>query len=45
MGKIAKDREMVAYKHQGFWKPMDTLRDKIELESLWESGNAPWKLW
>ena len=37
--------ELRAYYHQGFWQPMDTLRDKNHLESLWESGNAPWKLW
>jgi glucose-1-phosphate cytidylyltransferase len=42
---IAKDGQMVAYKHTGFWKPMDTLRDKQELENLWDSGNAPWKNW
>lgn len=42
---IAKDDQMVAYKHTGFWKPMDTLRDKQELENLWDAGNAPWKNW
>jgi glucose-1-phosphate cytidylyltransferase len=42
---IAANGQMVAYKHSGFWKPMDTLRDKQELESLWEAGNAPWKNW
>jgi glucose-1-phosphate cytidylyltransferase len=36
---------MKAFKHEGFWKPMDTLRDKQELERLWEEGNAPWKVW
>lgn len=40
---IAKAGKLFAYKHNGFWKPMDTLRDKMELEALWESGNAPWK--
>lgn len=45
MEQIAKDDEMVAFKHTGFWKPMDTLRDKLELESEWNSGKAPWKLW
>ena len=35
----------MAYKHNGFWKCMDALRDKLELETLWTSGNAPWKLW
>ena len=42
---IASDNQMVAYKHSGFWKPMDTLRDKQELENLWDSGKAPWKNW
>ncbi|MCX7738951.1 MAG: glucose-1-phosphate cytidylyltransferase [Hydrogenothermaceae bacterium] len=43
--KLAIDGQLVAYKHTGFWKPMDTLRDKRELENLWNSGNAPWKIW
>lgn len=42
---LAKDRELVAYKHTGFWQPMDTLRDKNYLEELWQSGCAPWKSW
>ena len=42
---IASQGQMMAYKHEGFWKPMDTLRDKQELESLWDSGQAPWKSW
>ena len=42
---LAEDHQLNAYKHYGFWKPMDTLRDKISLESLWESGEAPWKVW
>jgi glucose-1-phosphate cytidylyltransferase len=42
---IAHGNQMVAYKHDGFWKPMDTLRDKHELENLWDSGKAPWKNW
>jgi glucose-1-phosphate cytidylyltransferase len=45
MERIAKENQMVAFKHQGFWKPMDTLRDKIELEAEWNTGNAPWKIW
>jgi glucose-1-phosphate cytidylyltransferase len=45
IGKIANDRQLAAFRHQGFWKSMDALRDKIELEALWESGNAPWKTW
>jgi len=39
------DGQLMAYRHTGFWKPMDTLRDKRELESLWQSGNPPWKVW
>jgi glucose-1-phosphate cytidylyltransferase len=42
---IANDKQLAAYKHYGFWKPMDALRDRIELESLWNSENAPWKIW
>jgi glucose-1-phosphate cytidylyltransferase len=42
---LANDGQLVAYKHTGFWQPMDTLRDKIQLEDLWKAGNAPWKLW
>ena len=42
---LAKDSQMMAFKHQGFWKPMDTLRDKHELESMWDSNKAPWKNW
>jgi glucose-1-phosphate cytidylyltransferase len=40
--KLSKDSQVAAYKHTGFWKPMDTLRDKNELEQLWQSGQAPW---
>jgi len=43
--RLAREGELVAFKHRGFWKPMDTLRDKQELEALWESGQAPWKKW
>lgn len=42
---LARDGELVAYKHHGFWQPMDTLRDKMQLEELWASDKAPWKLW
>lgn len=42
---LAKDNQLNAYKHNGFWKPMDTLRDKIELTNLWQSGEAPWAVW
>ena len=43
--KLTNDHQMSAYKHNGFWHSMDTLRDKTELEELWNSGQAPWKLW
>lgn len=43
--ELARHNKLSAYKHKGFWKPMDTLRDKNELEDLWEKGTAPWKLW
>lgn len=43
--RLAEEGELMAYEHQGFWQPMDTLRDKILLEELWESGEAPWKVW
>ena len=42
---IAADGKLVAYKHAGFWQPMDTLRDKMLLENLWQSGDPPWKVW
>ena len=43
--KLAKEGELSAYHHEGFWQPMDTLRDKNTLEELWDSQNAPWKCW
>lgn len=43
--KMAKDGQMTAYKHYGFWSPMDTMRDKSYLEELWSLGQAPWKVW
>ena len=43
--RLATDSELVAYKHHGFWQPMDTLREKNYLEGLWASGKAPWKVW
>jgi len=45
MEKLAASGELTAYKHPGFWQPMDTLREKNQLEALWESGRAPWKVW
>lgn len=41
----ANDGQLMAYKHSGFWQCMDTQRDKVKLEQLWESGKAPWKVW
>ena len=43
--EIAQDEQLAAFQHAGFWKPMDALRDRIELEELWKSGKSPWKLW
>lgn len=42
--QLARDQQLFSYKHDGFWKSMDTLRDKIELEQIWQSGKAPWKV-
>ena len=42
---LAKKKELMAFEHEGFWQPMDTLRDKIYLEELWSSKKAPWKIW
>jgi glucose-1-phosphate cytidylyltransferase len=43
--KLASSDQLMAYQHHGFWKCMDALRDKIELEEIWNSGNAKWKIW
>jgi glucose-1-phosphate cytidylyltransferase len=43
--QLAREARLSAYKHRGFWQPMDTLRDKMQLEALWASGRAPWKKW
>jgi glucose-1-phosphate cytidylyltransferase len=45
METLAQEGQMAAYQHNGFWQPMDTLRDKIHLEELWAGGKAPWKTW
>jgi len=45
MENLAKNNQLVAYKHNGFWQPMDTMRDKESLEALWQKNKAPWKLW
>ena len=42
---LAAQGQLAAYSHEGFWQPMDTLRDKLQLEELWASGRAPWKVW
>ena len=42
---LAKEKRLTAFKHTGFWHPMDTLRDKNYLEELWNSHNPPWKIW
>lgn len=42
---LARNGELEAYEHRGFWRPMDTLRDRMQLEDLWCTGKAPWKLW
>ena len=43
--KLAREGQLMAYQHEGFWQPMDTLRDRRSLEKLWASGQAPWKIW
>ena len=45
LSNLAKKNELMAFKHEGFWQPMDTLRDKNTLEDLWSKGLAPWKTW
>jgi glucose-1-phosphate cytidylyltransferase len=45
LAKLAKSGQMMAYEHHGFWQPMDTLRDKNQLEQMWQSGQALWKVW
>jgi glucose-1-phosphate cytidylyltransferase len=45
MESLAKEGNLTAYLHEGFWLPMDTMRDKSHLEDLWQSGRAPWKVW
>jgi glucose-1-phosphate cytidylyltransferase len=42
---LAADGQLSAYRHEGFWQPMDTLRDRMLLEELWQNGQAPWKVW
>ena len=42
---LSNEKQLKAYKHDGFWQCMDTLRDREKLEALWNSGKAPWKVW
>ena len=43
--RLAAEKQLTVYKHKGFWRPMDTLRDKMHLEEMWDAGKAPWKIW
>ena len=43
--QLAAEGELAAWPHNGFWHAMDTLRDRFELEELWQSGEAPWRIW
>jgi len=45
LSRLAAEGQLMAFEHNGFWQPMDTLRDKNYLDNLWQSGNAPWKVW
>ena len=45
LANIAKDGQLAAYRHDGFWKCMDALRDRVELEDMWNGGKAKWKIW
>ena len=45
MESLAAEGQMCAFKHQGFWRPMDTLKDKMDLNEMWNENNAPWKIW
>lgn len=45
MERLAAERQLKAFRHTGFWQPMDTMRDKAHLDDLWASGRAPWKIW
>ena len=45
MENLSHDKQLIAYKHKGFWQPMDTIREKSLLEDLWNSNSCPWKIW
>ena len=43
--RLTRERQLASYRHEGFWQAMDTLRDRNQLQALWEAGNAPWRIW
>ena len=45
LAKLANEKNLFAFEHEGFWRPMDTLRDKVALDDLWQKNRAPWKTW
>lgn len=45
LSQLSREGELMAFKHEGFWKPMDTLRDKMQLEKMWQTDDAPWRVW
>jgi glucose-1-phosphate cytidylyltransferase len=45
LARLASEGQLSSYRHEGYWQPMDTLRERQRLEELWESGAAPWKTW
>jgi glucose-1-phosphate cytidylyltransferase len=45
MERLAKDGQLMAFRHEGFWQCMDTLRDKVLLNRLWDAGDPPWRVW
>jgi glucose-1-phosphate cytidylyltransferase len=45
MERLAREKQLMAFRHEGFWQPMDNLRERLLLEGLWDSGSAPWKVW
>jgi glucose-1-phosphate cytidylyltransferase len=45
MRALARESQLACYRHEGFWQAMDTLRDRNQLERLWDSGEAPWRIW
>ena len=45
VGKLADEGELMAFEHEGFWQPMDTMRERDLLQDMWASGSAPWRIW